>query len=265
MNAMKARERAMRFLVRGAARLEEAAEGSHAILDAGDRGRLGIERAVLDCLEAAGLIAIVHDSVSLTRAGGERAGQARDDALAARKQEQEPAIVIREGEAEAVTVNVAESPLGLLWRRRGRDGERFLAVREFAAGERLRRDFTRGQIMPRVGVNWSAAGASGRQGGFGNGFAEMTDAALAARRRVEKALDDVGPELAGMLVDVCCFLKGLERVEAERGWPARSAKVVLKTALGMLARHYEPAKSSPGTLRPSILHWGTTDYRPRIG
>jgi hypothetical protein len=65
-----------------------------------------------------------------------------------------------------------------------------------------------------------------------------------------------------VLIDVCCYLKGLERVESERGWPVRSAKIVLKTALGSLSRHYDPRPSAAS--RPRLLHWGTEDYRPRI-
>ncbi|MEO3998532.1 DUF6456 domain-containing protein [Mesorhizobium sp. CAU 1732] len=165
---------------------------------------------------------------------------------------------------ETVTVNAAESPLGLLRRYRTKQGSPFLSLREFDAGERLRADYSRGQIMPRMGVNWGAVSATGRGSGDRNGIADLTDAALSARLRVEHAIDAVGPELSGVLIDVCCFLKGLERVETERHWPARSAKLILKSALGVLARHYEPPRKTTRKA-DAILHWGTADYRPSLG
>jgi hypothetical protein len=135
----------------------------------------------------------------------------------------------------------------------------------FAAGERLRRDFTFGQLTPRVTTNWESPMARGRAAG-GNGPADLSDNALAARQRLHRALEAVGPELRGVLLDVCCFLKGIEEVERERGWPARSAKVVLGLALERLARHYGYADQAIGAARHGRIEtWGTPDYRPRIG
>jgi hypothetical protein len=89
--------------------------------------------------------------------------------------------------------------------------------------------------MPRITSNWSASVADGRRTA---GPATFTDTVLAARQHVRHALDAVGPEFAGLLVDVCCFLKALADVERERRWPPRSAKVVLQLGLERLARHY---------------------------
>lgn len=167
-----------------------------------------------------------------------------------------------DGTPHTVSIRTSESPLAGLVRLKDRRGRPFLDDDEFRAGERLRADYTRGRIMPRLGANWEASVASGGRSD-GGGIADLTDAALAARQRVDAALRAVGPELSGLLVDVCCFLKGLEQVERERGWPVRSAKVVVKTALGVLARHYRPpARERSGA---AILHWGAEDFRPRIG
>jgi hypothetical protein len=117
--------------------------------------------------------------------------------------------------------------------------------------------------MPRLGANWVASVSSGRRAS-GGGLAELTNAALGARQRVDSAIAAVGPELSGVLIDICCFLKGLELVEAERGWPVRSAKIVLKTALGVLARHYSPADGALHRSQRHALHWGAEDYRPTI-
>lgn len=176
--------------------------------------------------------------------------------------ELEPATIVDDdGASRQITVDRGESPLAWLRSRRGRDGRPMVDAVEFAAGERLRSDYTRGNMMPRVTANWSAAVAGGRRDGAG-GMADLTDAALAARRRVERAVAAVGPDLGGLLVDFCCFLKGLEDIEREHLWPPRSAKVVLRMALSALARHYGLAAKAHGPPRLGIVHWGTEDYRP---
>jgi hypothetical protein len=164
---------------------------------------------------------------------------------------------------QTVTVNHAESPLAWLRRRRGKDGRPMIDAVEFSAGERLRADHERGQLMPRVTANWDA-GVPGNRGGGDRGVPSLTEAALAARIRVEHAVAAVGPDFGGLLVDFCCHLKGLEQIERERRWPPRSAKVVLGLGLRALARHYGFAAVAVGPARRKILHWGSDGYRPTI-
>ncbi len=134
-------------------------------------------------------------------------------------------IATPDGPAD-VLVDEAESPLAWLARRKGRDGQPLIHVTQFQAGERLRGDFTRAQMTPRVTANWDPSVAQGRRGQAGGGT--FTDVAVAARQRLRGALDAVGPEFAGLLLDVCCFLKGLEDIERERRWPPRCGKVVVQ-------------------------------------
>lgn len=155
-------------------------------------------------------------------------------------------------------VNLAESPLSMLARMREKSGRNWLSEDEVRAGERLRADFSHGQLSPRMGVNWQAACASSGSGGA----ADLADSVVAARMRVNRALKAVGPELADVLIDVCCFLKGMTQVEAERGWPARSAKLILRTALAALSRHYHPVRH--GKPRENVRHWGVENYRPSL-
>lgn len=163
---------------------------------------------------------------------------------------------------EPIVVDLAESPLAWLARRRDRSGRAYLSPARFAAGERLRADFTLARMMPTVTSNWSSGRIQAGTGGAG-GLADLTDRALAARSRVQRALDAAGSELAGVLLDVCCFLKGLEEVESDRRWPVRSAKVVLDIALGRLADHYGLSDEARGDDRLGRLRaWGTGDHRP---
>lgn len=171
----------------------------------------------------------------------------------------------RKGGIDGPLIDDAESPLAWLARRRDKTGKPILDEAQFKAGERLRADFTRGQLMPRMSVDWSLGVPPGGRGGPSGGIEDLTDAALSARQRVNQALAAVGPDLSGLLVDVCCFLKGLELVERERGWPARSGKVVLLIALSRLADHYGYGSQARGPDRARrSLHWGAADYRPTI-
>src|SRR5215475_8211261 len=154
----------------------------------------------------------------------------------------------------SVTVDQAESPLIWLARRRGRDGRALIEAHQLQAGERLRTDFTRANLMPRTTSNWFEPLSSGRQTGSERAGV-FTETMIAARQNVHQALDAVGPEFAGLLLDICCFLKGLEDVERERAWPARSGKVVLQIALARLARHYGYCAQARGPARTPVRTW----------
>lgn len=115
-----------------------------------------------------------------------------------------------------MTVDDAESQL--VWLERRRDGRALIDPRQLQAGERLRADFTRANLMPRTTFNGGSPIATDRHAAKENAMV-ATETMLAARQCVHRALDAVGPEFSGILGDVCCFLKGLEDVERERTWP----------------------------------------------
>lgn len=166
------------------------------------------------------------------------------------------AVVLPETDVKVIR-NLDESPFSHLARLRGRDGRAFLPEDAVAAGERLHADFTRGQMQPRVTASWEPRLANRTKGGAGGGKADLSDAALGARVRFSRAVEAMGPELSGVALDVCCFYKGLETVERERQWPARSAKLMLRTALMVLSRHYAPPHVSR-----RLRHWEAGDDYP---
>lgn len=163
--------------------------------------------------------------------------------------------------------NDAESPLAWLHRRLDKDGQPMISRVQFEAGERLRADFWRAAMTPRVTSDWSGIGRSRkeRRGASGLGM-DMADSVAVARQRVTRALSAVGPEFADILIDVCGHLKGLAEIEQARSWPQRSAKVMLQKALTALARHYGllQVDGPDMMLRRRLRHWGSHDYRPTL-
>lgn len=171
-----------------------------------------------------------------------------------------------EGARRPVAVNEGESPLGWLRTRKDRNGTPLISDQQFEAGERLRADYWFAQLSPRVTANWSALVPSDRtRRAAPSNSASLRDDVIAAKNRIGRALDAVGPELSGVLIDICCELKGLEDAEKHQGWPQRAGKVVLQIALSRLARHYGllPAERA-GTGRSRLRHWGAEDYKPTL-
>ncbi|MGB7242303.1 MAG: DUF6456 domain-containing protein [Sulfitobacter sp.] len=146
-----------------------------------------------------------------------------------------------------VRYNLGESPLTSLARRRGKDGAPFLDEGLVRAGERLREDFELAQMGPRIAQNWDRFVTPNGRGGFAPDSG-VGDGPSAARKRVSKALGDLGPGLSDVVLRCCCYLEGLETAEKRLGWSARSGKIVLRIALMRLKRHYDETTGAGGPM-----------------
>jgi hypothetical protein len=187
-----------------------------------------------------------------------------DVAFLAQHRALERSVTDTEHGSAAVWRDTEESPLAWLARRRDASGRPLIGVAALAAGDRLRRDLTLARTLPSVTANWTAIVIDRGRAGRG-GPEPMLDMVLSARARVDAALTAAGPAMAGLLLDVCGFLKGLEEIEHERGWPARSAKVVLGVALERLASHYGLAEEARGHDSSRGLRvWAEDGWRPSI-
>ncbi len=129
----------------------------------------------------------------------------------------------------SVTVNLAESPLSWLHARG------HLSDVQFAAGECLRRDWERAQLMPGVTMRWDPVRV---QGGGGNSGLHPCEQQLAARNRFKGATALAGPGLSDVLWRVVCAGETLPHAERELAWPVRSGKLVLRLALDRVAGYY---------------------------
>src|SRR6476619_5957112 len=90
--------------------------------------------------------------------------------------------------ARSVTINAAESPLGWLLARG------LVSRRQFDAGERLRSDWERAQLSPRVTMAWDAAPVARGRGGAA--FApDLHGTQFDAKRRFDDAIASAGPGL----------------------------------------------------------------------
>lgn len=131
----------------------------------------------------------------------------------------------------SVTVNAAESPLGWLFSRG------LVTRRQLDAGERLRADWERAQLAPRVTMSWDAAPMARGRGGSAP-ERDLGGAQIDAKRRFDDAIASAGPGLADILWRVVCAGEGMRDAETALGWPARAGKLVLTLALDRVADYY---------------------------
>ena len=175
--------------------------------------------------------------------------------------------ILEMGQKKQVLINHSESPLTWLAKRKTKNGKPLIEPYQLASGERLRAAFEKSHMAPQITQNWGRLASShSKHNKTGLPDLNLSEAALTAKQHFFAALDAVGPELSGILVDVCCEHRGLEDAEKKHGWPKRSGKIILSMALTRLARHYgfiaTPRCFSKGS--GGVQHWGEADYRPAL-
>ena len=113
-----------------------------------------------------------------------------------------------------------------------------ISVPQFQAGERLRADFERAGLQPRVIMHYAPRLPASK--------AEARDSTMDARRRLYAAIDRVGRLGEGVLWAVCCVGESAGDWAHRHGRGVRDGIVLLRAALDELDRHYNP----PSPRRP---------------
>lgn len=231
LDAERRAERAMRLLARPGAVVEPQGAGYGVRLGASRR------RCVMLTLDDAAFAVLAREATLKPRREGGWTMVARPEIAApppGRPGVIEASVETAEG---IVQRNLGESPIAWLARRRDRHGRPWLAPAEVVAAERLREEYESLGTLGRMTMRWDATPRvdGGRQG------LAPAERDHAARQRIARALDAVGPGLREILERVCLMGSALEAAEASLKLPRRAGKTVLKLALQALARHYRMA------------------------
>jgi len=148
-------------------------------------------------------------------------------------------VEIMPGLRVPLAFNCAESPLAWLRTRKDGAGRALISEVQYSAGLRLHGDFMAARLMPSTTMLWQAPTEEANVRGSRADLLQQSEKVIAAKERYYAALAAVGPELSGILVEICCHATGIEAAERLLGLPRRSGKVVLQLALtrcyGLLA------------------------------
>lgn len=241
------------LLAAGAA--QRAGDGTFRV--AGKGRRASLAASAVAALVSAGVLS--GDGTSC-RPRPETAVWLRRQLLGADGQSAQHRWIVRR--ADGTEINLAESPLARLAVPAGSDTVPFLDSHHVEAGERVRRLVERAQLRPQLTMSYDPVRISGPRNGSGGG--DISDLAADARRRLAEIVGILPPDCAGVILDVCGLLKGLQAIESEHGWPPRSAKLVLRIGLDHLARHFGLAPVATGRRQGKQRQWMEAGARPAM-
>jgi hypothetical protein len=215
---------------RGAVLLPHA--GSHAVFAGTDRRRRPLARltpADMREAETKGWLARSGDGYTLSAAGHVALCDTNGSPMVQQSHLIERPVMHESGRIETVMANALEGPLGK-W-------SGLLGPAERNAAERFLADYHRSSLTQRTTRNWSPT-APRRGEGPRRGPEDATLSAIAAKDRVFKALDALGPQLAKIVEAALIREESLAAMERRFGWGQRSGGTAVKLALGRLAEIY---------------------------
>ena len=202
-------------------------------------GPLNVDSATISELERLNFVALIAGGqLRLTPAGEawgarRKGGAASNRLLVERDLDEGDTAAGSVRRTRSVTVNLGESPLGWLMARG------MISERQFAAGERLRADWTLAGLGPRVTMRWDPSPTGGKGASYDRLDPTLTQ--ISARQHFDAAVAHAGSGLSDILWRVICAGEGLAAAEDSLGWPKRAGKLVLGLALDRVADFYRIA------------------------
>lgn len=164
---------------------------------------------------------------------------------------------VTERDAAGREINLKESPLSRL----AMGEAAYLDRHHVEAGERVRRLVERAQLRQRATMNYTGVVSDGNSPGTASDLSDLASDARSAIAEIHRSLP---ADCAGVVLDVCGWLKGLQEVERERGWPRRSAKLVLRIGLDQLAHLYGMGPYAVGRTSTRPRAWLGEGARPQM-
>ncbi len=217
-----------------------------------------LENVGLNSLESAGLIIIRKGNIFPTKEA--KKWLIRKLSYASEQFSKQHQIIITE--RNGIKKNLAESPISKLTIFKDKKNP-FLKPHHIEAAKKFALLFEKSQLRARTTINYFAS-PKGKEKYSNFTTAELSDMAIDARRKIEQLLNGMPDECASVIIDICGLEKGLQIVESEKGWPRRSAKLVLRIGLEQLAQKFGLTPKAVGKLKGKSTYWQKEGSRPTI-
>lgn len=131
--------------------------------------------------------------------------------------------------------------------------EGYLASHHAETACAIARMFERALLRQRVTMSYDLVRVD--RSAKANGRAELSDSVEGARQRLLRLARRMPSDCWGVVTDICVYDKGLQQIEAERRWPRRSAKLVLRIGLEQLADLLGLDAAATGKDRSPMTSW----------